>query len=1718
MNSFYLFNSYLKQPIGAPGTIPNGIILIEAIGSHSKNSLCNYAAIILISLILLLQSGTKVMATNYYSSVSGTPSFTYNWWTGNDGTGIHPANFTNAADNFIIQTGDIMTANVVWTVVGTITINNGGTLTRGIQNITCGALVINGTNDNSGGGSFTINGNVSGTGTISAGNIARVFNVTKNWTFSGTVTSRSNIALMLNGTGDQTLSGTISQTGSSQACTLTINKSSGSVILESNVTTAGRFTLTAGTFDASTFLFTVSGTRTFTAGTMRVGATTWAGNYSFIITEPAAGNIEYYRAGDQTVNAVSHGGNLTLSGSDNKTVTGVSVTGNLIMNSSATVIPSATFTVSGSTILNGTTILTLGAADILAPTPIDLNGGTFKTGATNGYSETVGTLQLSANSTIALGTGSHILTLANSSAVSWTGTSLTITGWTGTVGASGTAGKIFVGVGGLSTPQLAKVSFSGYTDSAIILGTGELVPATTVPVLAISGSSNHGSACVFTPGAIIQYTISNTGNAASGITVVSNNAQFVVSSLSSNNIAGNGGIATYNVTFTPASVGAQSATITVASTTFGSNLPTSLLLGTGLNSTPIITTQTSALFTSTSASLGGNITALGCTNVTERGIYWSTTTGFANGAGTKVSETAGPYPTGVFTIPVSGLAPNTVYNYKAFATNTAGSDYSTQGTFTTLCSPIGDPAVFGDNIWNVYGYNGMSVALNGTTYLGYYTESAMSFNSSTQWDDMNSPSSATGYQGCPVNIDNFTFVSKRKGFPYGTYQIDIPSHDDDVRLLVNGTQVFEHIGCCDAHLNVWTGELDANSTIELRIANGTANCMGALTFTLASLQPSDITGSTAPCQGSSQTYSVTPVTDVTYTWTLPAGWSGSSTTSSITVIAGSDSGVISVTPSNTSGSGITRTLAVIPTIPPITNGVTICQGESGLLTSSTSYTTMDPISIGPNNAGTGANVIGVGTVAWSTPGSITTVGAPYATITLSNSNTSNYLQGSDYGFAIPTGATINGIKVVINRLSSNTTAPFIQDSRVSLVKAGVIQTTNYASTGTNWTNSLSIATYGGASNLWGTIWTAEEINASAFGVVLSVVNSNPNSRTATVDYMQISVTYTIPVSLNWFTASSGGILIGSGSPFDPVGKTNSGLPDTNTPGTTTFFAECSVIPGCRAAADFVINSPGTWLGGSTDWDTPLNWCGGVPTASTNLTIANLNSHPVISALTAANCNDMVIQEGATLTIESDATSSGSLIVHGASTNTGTVTYNRWLNHNNMDPAVPAPELNSPGFSRWYITSAPVNVTAGFDPNKIKIHQDDMNVYDFATYNELANDWDYVAALPTGLDAGKGYLISLLPLSDGHIQFTGTLNNGDVKPTVTNTGADNGWNAVGNPYTSAIKVVGAVGSGSFLDVNKSNLNADYAAIYLWNETGSYNETQQYYKVIGNSGYKPNGGAIAQLYDDNIQAGQGFLIHSNETSSTVTFNKAMQVHQTGLSLKSAAVSWPGITLLAQSKGQTRSTIVAFNEMMTTGLDVTYDAGLLASDQFQLYTHLAGGSNTVDFAIQCLPDNLYSELTIPVGVNLPQGGDLLFKAVGIILPNGFYPIIEDKLLNLKTFLKTESDSYTVTLPRNTSGTGRFYLSIGDFTSVNPIVPVEKKYTASFINNQITIMGAVVPGTKALLYDISGRKLGEYPLENLNRNGIMVSGFSQRVYLLKIEGKNYSQELKLVSVYTND
>lgn len=262
----------------------------------------------------------------------------------------------------------------------------------------------------------------------------------------------------------------------------------------------------------------------------------------------------------------------------------------------------------------------------------------------------------------------------------------------------------------------------------------------------------------------------------------------------------------------------------------------------------------------------------------------------------------------------------------------------------------------------------------------------------------------------------------------------------------------------------------------------------------------------------------------------------------------------------------TKTLTIFAL--PTTVNTVICQGGTGFLTSTSFCPVTASTTQGPNAATSGANSTAIGTVAWLNPGNIVTAGSPYATAA-TNASISNYLVGSTYGFNIPAGSVIGGIQVSINRMGSSVASGNgVFDSSVRLLKAGTAVGSNLAVAG-NYPTSLTVANYGGASNLWGTTWTATEINNANFGVALAVTSTV--SRTASVDYIRVTVTYSPPGSLNWYTVASGGTPIGSGYSFNPVGVANSGLADTQTPGTTTFYAECAVATGCRTATTFTIN-------------------------------------------------------------------------------------------------------------------------------------------------------------------------------------------------------------------------------------------------------------------------------------------------------------------------------------------------------------------------------------------------------------------------------------------------------------------------------------------------------------------------------------------------------------------
>jgi hypothetical protein len=545
---------------------------------------------------------------------------------------------------------------------------------------------------------------------------------------------------------------------------------------------------------------------------------------------------------------------------------------------------------------------------------------------------------------------------------------------------------------------------------------------------------------------------------------------------------------------------------------------------------------------------------------------------------------------------------------------------------------------------------------------------------------------------------------------------------------------------------------------------------------------------------------------------------------------------------------------------------------------------------------------------------------------------------------------------------------------------------------------------------------------------------------------------------------------------------------------------------CSDGGTQTIHITGSWVGGSNDWNTANNWCGGVPTSSTNIIIPNLANDPVISETTSGNCNNINIASGATITVESNSTNSGSLIVSGSVSGGGSsedyITYNRDLNA---------------ATNRWWIVSSPVNVTTGFGTvNSSKIYyDDDYSSCDFAWYKESNNDgWQYYETLPSDLTNGQGYLIGMDPEKDEIVSFTGTLNNGNVSISVDNTGTRNGWNALGNPYTSTIGITTDAGTTEkFLTKNSSILETNYAAIYVWNETGGYDGSQQYYKAISNIGYHAAYG-MGTLDDDYVQVGQGFLINAGGSGGTIQFTKAMQTHNTTLTLKSAQTSWPGVTLLAENGNQTRYAVVAFHEDMTTGLDKTYDAGLLSSSDFNLYTRLVSDDEGIDFELQALPDNIYNELSVPIGLDLPQAGTVTFKAAGIILPDGIYPILEDKQLQVMTPLKTESDSYSVTFDNATHGTGRFYMRFSNATSADEFVQPES-FKAWFANDKIVLDGYAEKGTRVSLFDMTGRKMAVYRLLQMNRNEIPASGLSQGVYLLRIESRQQRQEIKIPVVF---
>lgn len=100
------------------------------------------------------------------------------------------------------------------------------------------------------------------------------------------------------------------------------------------------------------------------------------------------------------------------------------------------------------------------------------------------------------------------------------------------------------------------------------------------------------------------------------------------------------------------------------------------------STTPTVTTTTATSITTTTASAGGTVTSNGGASISSEGTCYSTS---ANPTTPCTSDgTSTP-----FTSSLTGLSASTTYHYRAFATNTNGTSYGSDMTFTTSAAVSG---------------------------------------------------------------------------------------------------------------------------------------------------------------------------------------------------------------------------------------------------------------------------------------------------------------------------------------------------------------------------------------------------------------------------------------------------------------------------------------------------------------------------------------------------------------------------------------------------------------------------------------------------------------------------------------------------------------------------------------------------------------------------------------------------------------------------------------------------------------------------------------------------------------------------------------------------------------------------------------------------------------------------------------------------------------------
>lgn len=551
------------------------------------------------------------------------------------------------------------------------------------------------------------------------------------------------------------------------------------------------------------------------------------------------------------------------------------------------------------------------------------------------------------------------------------------------------------------------------------------------------------------------------------------------------------------------------------------------------------------------------------------------------------------------------------------------------------------------------------------------------------------------------------------------------------------------------------------------------------------------------------------------------------------------------------------------------------------------------------------------------------------------------------------------------------------------------------------------------------------------------------------------------------------------------------------------------------ADEFLATSSHQWVATtSTDWANPSNWDKGtVPDGSSDVDIPTGKTVTISSSNNIAQCNNIFIGQGAslsvlpgksltvngevynsgTLTVKADGVSQGSLI-HNTANVTGTI--ERSMQH-----------------GRWELVSTPVkdqnlhsfvNNSINDIATSVPVAPDYVTYYGIRDYIESSNIWngfftaDNLSNYGT-IHQGEGYAFRRTSdanannPNDNKIAFTGSLEVGSISTAINRTDGRSGWFPVGNPYSAPLILNSSVGPASFLDYNSSSLDPNHVAVYVWDENN-----QLTYRTINH--------ATSASF---IPVATAFFVRAKLGATSVMFTPGMRVHEAGIVFeaptfrRSIVSPWSGFDLVANTSLGDINTTIKMNSSMTDGLDVSYDAGFLrVSNNYALYTKLVADNGT-SFAIQSINDNVQARKIIPVGFDYMAGGTVKFMPASFSLPGDISIQFEDRAEGLFTTFDSPSSSYQVTVPANTTGTGRFYIHlVNSLATGGPHQDIQRNITVVPTGfGGLNILGEIGSNATATIYNASGINLGQFQLLDHSNNNIQIGNLSRGIYLVDIQ-----------------